>query len=85
MTENMQPAEVIKMNPDVMPKFSEKWEKVKKIGNVSPSGGESSHLGSGSSRLNGRSNKINSGNTPAVITWWNTPTLAQLPAPYFTR
>ena len=68
MTENMQPAEVIKMNPDVMPKFSEKWEKVKKIGNVSPSGGESSHLGSGSSRLNGRSGKINSGNTPARIT-----------------
>ena len=65
MTENMQPAEVIKMN-------LEKWEKVKKIGNVSPSGGESSHLGSGSSRLNGRSNKINSGNTPAVIIWWNT-------------
>ena len=85
MTENMQPAEVIKMNPDIMPKFSEKWEKVKKIGNVSPSGGESSHLGSGSSRLNGRSNKINSGNTPAVIIWWNTPTLAQLPVLYFTR
>ena len=85
MTKNMQPPEVIKMNLDVMPIFSEKWEKVKKIGNVSPSGGESSHLGSGSSRLNGRSNKINSRNTPAVIIWWNTSTLAQLPVPYFTR
>ena len=85
MTENMQGAEVIKMNLDVMAKVSEKWEKVRKIGNLSPSEGESSHLGSGSSRLNGRSNKINSGNTPAVIIWWNTPTLAQLPVPYFTR